>query len=141
MTAVKARPLAPLAHKRTRILLLLSSYLDALSNPTEDSIGGKPQSRIPGRNADLMARGSYRELERCMDMLQARAPVIYWHTWQHYIRQDANTRVRRGKARAGLEYLVQRMPAYVHVPAEISENAGYLAGEAKAYERSTRRAA
>ena len=132
------RGLPPLQHRRTRVTLLLGSYLDAVEAPraVEGEGGAGPSAgRAPARNVELWTCGSYRELERCLSVLYERHPSVHWHTYELHVRRHGGGPVRRRKAERGLEWLCAVMPRDVFVPAAISENAGYDASAARSYER------
>ena len=133
--------LPPLRHKRTRILLLLSSYLDAATFSGDTTGGGEPTSRILARNYDLWSAGSYSDLEHCLTALHLHAPSVHWHTWEGCVKGRWNGPTRNHKAERGVTWLKEVMPSNVFVPAEISENAGYTPSEARTYERSRAKAA
>lgn len=148
----------PLSARRTRLKLLLSSYLDACESSGDHARGDKPSSRLLGRNLELWPKGSYRSLERCMDALRVKYPLVYRSLHAVYVeapnrsplraeaaRLEAWTDRKAGKAphvndrlliwRAvfGLILLDSAMPRTIHVPKVISENAGYAPADAGQY--------
>lgn len=132
--------------KRNRIILLLKTRQDALEE-TGELGGGALGSRSP-RHGPLYWEGSYRALETCLDYLQEHQPRIRWHLTNYYAppkdiarHYDASLgkwkpglKPRRGYAELGVTWLEQKLST-VYVPQAVSENAGYLASEAKAYTR------
>ena len=136
------RPIPPLRSRRTRILLLLASYPDAVEGVTGDGArGDHPASRLLGRNLDLWYAGSYAQLEDCLDELKRIAPHFHFATWHHFVRLTLDGARRKEMAECGLRYLMVAMPENVYVPADISEANGYLSSEAVAYQRPRRMAA
>ena len=134
------RPVPPLRSRRTRILLLLASYPDAVTGLT-GTAPGETGSRLLGRNIDLWYAGSYEHLEDCLDELRRIAPHYHFATWHHFVRLKLGGSRRKEMAEWGLRYLMVAMPESVYVPADVSEAAGYLSGEAVAYQRPRRLAA
>jgi len=115
--------------RRNRIVLLLGSLLDATTvDQSDGSSSGKPSSRILAPSV-LYRRGSYAELDKCMDALRRHAPKVHWHTWRIYVEQhpvtDKGKHLSSRKALRGLGFLEAAMPRYVMVPTELLENAGY----------------
>lgn len=150
-TRAKHVPQRPLSDRLVRVMLLLSSYLDACEAPqaeaTESLVGTgshENSSREPLRNVSpperLWYAGSYRELERGLDALRLFCIPTYNATWARHVigKRDEKTAT---KAALGVEWLSGRMPRSIYVPTEISENAGYLYSEAKEYARPRKRAA
>lgn len=150
-TRAKHVPQLPLSNRLVRVMLLLSSYLDACEAPqaeaTESLVGTgshENSSREPLRNVSpperLWYAGSYRELERGLDDLRLFCIPTYNATWTRHVigKRDEKTAT---KAALGVEWLSKRLPSSVYVPQEIAENAGYLPSEAKEYVRPRKRAA
>lgn len=115
--------------RRAKIKLLLRTLLDATSpgRGTSD-VRAAFGSRPPARSA-IWAEGSYQQLWRCLDEMKTPYPKIHRHIVAFYV--DPAPWARKSVAEKGIELLDRRMPANVFVPQEISENAGFLPGEAK----------
>lgn len=120
-----------------RIILLLHTLNDIREPETSnnDNTGHtKPGSRTL-MFSPLYHAGSYPQLERCLDQLRQQAPRIHWHVVRHYVQRnptsDGNgkapegTPLRDRKARLGLAWIDKHMPAFIMVPVDILENAGY----------------
>lgn len=123
--------------RRDRIILLLETLADVRDTETTDSNGSThhPESR-PLQFSHLYHAGSYAELERCMDTLRTIAPRIHWHIIRVHVEKplrkrgqppvtDQGRKLRDRKARLGVDWLEKHMPAFVMVPVDLLENAGY----------------
>lgn len=119
--------------RRERVRLLLHTYRDAVSpgrNPSD--IRGAFASKAPTRT-ELWHQGSYYELGKALDSLKAPCPKIYRHTIAFFM--DQEKWARKSTAEIGVQALMKLMPRNIFVPQEISENAGFTPGEAKAAAR------
>ena len=129
--------------KRQRIILLLKTRPDALGETASQEGHGQFGARTL-QHSELWHEGSYRELERYLDVMRAKCRRIHWHTVRYYVpvRYHAGMKPRRGPAELGVTWLEQRKWD-VFVPQAVSENAGFLLSEAKLYAKpqSLRRAA
>lgn len=126
-------------------MLLASSYLDAAENEHTDFIrGGKPGSRSLLRSSRLWSDGSYPELERAMNLLQLHDRRKHnWFT-RLYVAREKPAQLAAHKMAAavqGLTYVEKHMPDNIYVPVEISENGGFLPGEALTARRPRTKAA
>lgn len=132
-------------NRRRRVVLLASSYLDASENEHTDFIrGGKPGSRSLLRESRLWRDGSYPEFERAMNLLQLHDRRKHaWFT-RLYVAQEKPADLAAHKLAAavqGLTYVEKHMPENIYVPQEISENGGFLPGEAVGARRPRSKAA
>jgi hypothetical protein len=143
----KVARLRPLANRQTRIRLLAASYQDAsIASITSESKGrGGKRWIIPTRNNALWLRGSYKELEQAMEHLQElhhglfRAfHRVFIHDPYNKIKPDYNKDLL-SDAIDGFKMIDKMMPRDIFVPQDISENAGYLAGEAKQYSKAIKK--
>lgn len=115
--------LPALAIRSTRVRLLAATYEDALTSGTLEGRAEKPGSRM-NLHDDLWTHGSYAELER----LLPGSDVVFRRSYLAVAFKDQPHR--------DLNELVQvtrAMPRDIFVPMDVSENAGYLPGEAKAW--------
>jgi hypothetical protein len=131
LAPVAASPAAPvkaalpaLALRTTRVRLLASSWEDAMTSGTLDGGGpDKPGSRM-NLHDDLWTYGSYDELGRLVTHAASEFRKAYLGVaFRYHPPRDLDA----------LVLLTRRMPACIYVPAEVSENAGYLPGEAGAW--------
>lgn len=119
--------LPALALRTTRVRLLASTYEDALLAWSQGNGYGEAGSRM-NLHDDLWTAGSYAELDLVMgsmngrrrDFSRAYLAVAFKHQPLHQLEV--------------LQYVADGMPRNIYVPAEVSENAGYLASEAGVYE-------
>lgn len=119
------RPQLPaLALRTTRTRLLAATYDDALTTGTMDGGGqDKPGSRLMLHD-DLWTHGSYDELEH----LVRAADAVFRRAYLTVPFKDQPARDLDE-----LVLLTRRMPRDIYVPRDVSENAGYLPGEALAW--------
>src|SRR3990167_10229185 len=122
--------------RRAKIKLLLRTLVDATApgrgtSDVRSAFGSRPPAR-----SELWHGGSYGELLRCLDEMKPDYPKIHRHTVAYYV--DPERWARRSVADRGVELLMRRMPTNVFVPQEISENPGYLPGDAKIAARPRR---
>ena len=118
--------------RRQRVTLLLGSYLDALGPGFHDSVGGSQPGSRGLMHAPLWYEGSYHDVELGLASLKLRAPKVYWHTWEMYVARSGHKAVRRRKAALGVEHLKRKLPAFIDVPDEVLEGAGFKAERRKA---------
>lgn len=116
--------------RRERVRLLLRTLKDALGESPGQEAGGRTalDSRALG-HGPIYQYGSYRDLERCLADLKAKAPGVYWHTIAVYV--EKHPKARKAKAELGVDYLVKHMPANLFISPELVENAGFMASEAR----------
>lgn len=137
----KRGPLPPLSDRRTRVLLLAGSYHDACEGiEREHHRHGKPGSRLLVRSA-LWLEGSYADLERLLDELRSVNVGQYRAFWaQRVCGQTLEKAAERDASYHAAGWITKRMPPTIFVPTDISENAGYLQAEAKAFAKPKKRA-
>ena len=117
---------------RAREQTLLGSYLDARGPAFSEAVSRtKPESRILA-HSPLWYQGSYTDVELGLASLKLRAPKVYWHTWEMYVARSGHKAVRRRKAALGVEYLKRKLPAFIDVPDEVLEGAGFKAERRRA---------
>lgn len=141
--------LPALHDRKTRVRLLGWSYADACEGASDGARGGKPDSRLLGRNWELWLAGSYGEFEDVLDGLRAKSRILSvrfqkaWLSDVFVARRGSRLEALRGERRSvwALNFVAARLPASIFVPAVISEAAGYLPGDAKRWERPGWRAA
>lgn len=115
-----------------RVKLLLKTYPDVCTQGRSELVGSSPApASRPLRRHELWDEGSYYELEQCLETMRERAKSIHWHTCQAYMNPKPPTSVRKRKAELGVTFIRDRM-TNIFVPLEVSLNAGYAPGEAKA---------
>lgn len=120
--------LEPLAQRRTRIKLLLNTYLDAIDNTSQGEQDGRPSSRPLTFNDQLWPYGSYHLIQVLLDELRSNyRHGVYNCVWSvHVIGSKRHMRRRAPKAELGLDWLVLKTASKaIYVPAEVSQNAGY----------------
>jgi hypothetical protein len=142
--SARRRPdrLQPLASRKVRVRLLLSSYLDACEPDKSERLarGDKPTSRDLRRRSAVWTEGSYRELDRCLDALRVRHRPVYRDTWDRWVLGDAQMNGKRAaRAHVGVALLAMVMPQAIYVPLDICEAFGYAPSEAKQYGRPGRK--
>lgn len=139
----KSVKLKPLANRQTRIRLLCASLEDAQTASTTNEAKGRGGKHwvIPHRNEELWLRGSYKELERSVEHLRELHHGLYRafhkvfvHDPYNKIKPDYSADLL-ADAIDGFKIVDKLMPRDVFVPADISENAGYLKSEAKQYNK------
>lgn len=81
--------LPPLSAPRTRILLLASSFDDAVLGSDDGGRGSKPGSRAQGHNPELWPYGSYREFQHAIEDLR-QGP------YRHYVKAFWTVYVEHG---------------------------------------------
>lgn len=180
------RTLPPLARPRTRIILLSSSYLDAVTASNDSIRTGRTESSLPAHNPELWPHGSYEDLERAWNRVPSSLDVWFRAFWQVYVtrgsklvldpagaiigyegdprtsrrvKRDSHGRVIRRGGEA-VEIVETQRPfrefpvnavvqadtilrllekdlarSRLHVPAPVSEAAGYGPGDARAWDR------
>lgn len=115
-----------------RVKLLLRTYPDVCTQGRSEHVGSSPApASRPLRRHELWDEGSYEDLERWLSVMRTKAKSVHWHTCQHYMEPRPASGVRKRKAELGVVFLRDRM-SNIFVPLEISLNAGYSPGEAKA---------
>ena len=138
--------------RRERVKLLLATLTDATApSRGESDVRGALDSRPPPR-PELFDQGSYRDLWRAVDRLKEQGfQKAHRHLCARYLKTPTLMLTRGGIAvpfkiepryvERGITLVLERMPRNVYVPPEVSENAGYSAGEAAAASRPRRLAA
>lgn len=126
-------PLPDLRSRETRIVLLLTSYLDAVESSGDGARGDAFASRMPGRNLYLWPRGSYEELEDALDAMRGEEMQLYRAVWARWVVKLPHVNAKRSEK--GLQSLAKRMPRTINVPKAIAENAGHEPALARNYAR------
>lgn len=120
------RVLPALALRTTRVRLLAATYEDALLSRSSDAHGTKTARLL--LHDDLWTWGSYHELDQALASMNGRRRV--------FARVYLGVEFKHHPAGVldELQYVANVMPAFIYVPPEVSENAGYLSSEAGVYE-------
>ena len=119
--------LPSLALRTTRVRLLDATYEDALDARRATGPGDQHGSRLLLAD-DLWTQGSYHELDLVIGCMNGRRRAFT----SAYLTVPFKDQPLA--ALDVLQYVTDGMPRNIYVPAEVSENAGYLASEAGVYE-------
>ena len=158
----KPKRLRPLANRQTRIRLIAASFQDAAVASVNNEAKGRGGRRwiLPRRNEALWEFGSYEPFEKAMDHLREEHHDLYaaFHRifvhdpfvrttsvplpgdrWgaKHY--KPTYSKTLFSQALAGFKIIDKLMPREIFVPQDVSENAGYLRGEAKQYQKARKK--
>jgi len=86
----------PVLSRRQRIICLLETYRDVLEttsgDPSTATVGGGSFEDKVLWTESAYRHGGYRELERCLEELQRRCPVVFGHLRARYLHSIKHTK-------------------------------------------------